>query len=99
MFLIVEGSSSKQDLINVLPCQDIFLSKVYKSLATRKKRGHSKTIKQSLNSPSKVISTALAVLFTLVDSGIDVLVCTSMYPGYRFDCSKLFNRFERINQW
>ena len=46
----------KQDLTNVLPCQDIFLSKVYKSLATRKKRGHSKTIKQSSNSPSKVIN-------------------------------------------
>ena len=34
----------------------IFLQKVYKSLATRKKRGHSKTIKQSSNSPSKVIN-------------------------------------------
>ena len=34
----------------------IFLRKVYKSLATRKKRGHSKTIKQSSNSPSKVIN-------------------------------------------
>ena len=34
----------------------IFLQKVYKSLATRKKREHSKTIKQSSNSPSKVIN-------------------------------------------
>ena len=46
-----------------------------------------------------VISTALAVLFTLVDSGIDVLVVVLLLlSGDSFDCSKLLNRVEPITQ-
>ena len=37
------------------------------------------------------------MLFTLVDSGIDVS-SSSIYPGYSFDCSKLLNRVEPITQ-
>merc|ERR1712208_4434 len=40
-----------------------------------------------------VISTALAVLFTLFDSGIDVL-----WNIDSFDCSKLLNRVQPITQ-
>ena len=52
---------------------------------------HDKTPKRN------VFSTALAVLFTLVDSGIDV-VGSTIYPGYSFNCSKLLNRVESITQ-
>ena len=46
------------------------------------------------------ISAALAVLFTLVDSGIDVLVVIVVVytTGDSFDCSKLLNRVEPITQ-
>ena len=42
-----------------------------------------------------IISTALAVLFTLVDSGIDRCSTTT---GDSFDCSKLLNGVEPITQ-
>merc|ERR1712074_415072 len=45
-----------------------------------------------------IVSTALAVLFTLVDSGIDVVGSSTIYPGYSFNCSKLLNRVESITQ-
>ena len=43
-----------------------------------------------------IVSTALAVLFTLVYSV--VYIVPSTYPGYSFDCSKLLNRVEPITQ-
>ena len=49
-----------------------------------------------------VFSTALAVLFTLVDSGIDVYTTSSSSSSSiiidSFDCSKLLNRVETITQ-
>ena len=49
------------------------------------------------SSGENLFSTALAVLFTLVDSGIDVLVVV-LLSGDSFDCSKLLNRVEPITQ-
>ena len=45
-----------------------------------------------------IFSTALAVLFTLVDSGIDVYSSSIYISGDSFDCSKLLNRVEPITQ-
>ena len=55
---------------------------------------------KTLFGKSAVISTALAVLFTLVDSGIDVYTSTSTTSTIdSFDCSKLFNIVEPVSQW
>ena len=44
-----------------------------------------------------LFSTALAVLFTLVDSGIYVVLLV-VWSGDSVDCSKLLNRVEPITQ-
>ena len=66
----------------------IFLQKVYKSLATRKKRGHSKTIKQSSNSHSKVIYIKSSFKMIMQKISFFQITCRKWQQKVQFFSSK-----------